>query len=109
MKKGRFNEEQIIGILKQHEAGRKVADLAREHGVGDATIYTWKGKYGGMLTIADTFIRECLGSRRVTRSLDRIIEQRGMPSSIRCDNGPELTSRHILGWSADNMIDLVHI
>jgi hypothetical protein len=61
MKKGRFNEEQIIGILKQHEAGRKVADLAREHGVGDATIYTWKGKYGGMLTIADTFMRVCLG------------------------------------------------
>jgi putative transposase len=48
MKKGRFNEEQIIGILKQHEAGRKVPDLAREHGVSEATIYTWKSKYGGM-------------------------------------------------------------
>src|SRR3978361_1688920 len=48
MKKCRFNEEQIIGILKQHEAGQKVADLAREHGVSDATIYTWKSKYGGM-------------------------------------------------------------
>jgi len=48
MKKGRFNEEQIIGILKQHEAGRKVADLAREHGISEATIYTWKSKYGGM-------------------------------------------------------------
>jgi putative transposase len=48
MKKGRFNEEQIIGVLKQHEAGRKVADLAREIGVSEATIYTWKSKYGGM-------------------------------------------------------------
>ena len=48
MKKGRFNEEQIIGILKQQEAGRKVADLAREHGISEATIYTWKSKYGGM-------------------------------------------------------------
>lgn len=48
MKKGRFNEAQIIGILKQHEAGQKVADLAREHGISDATIYTWKSKYGGM-------------------------------------------------------------
>jgi putative transposase len=48
MKKGRFTEEQIIGVLKQHEAGRKVADLAREIGVSDATIYTWKSKYGGM-------------------------------------------------------------
>jgi putative transposase len=48
MKKGRFTEEQIIGILKQHEAGRKVLDLAREIGVSAATIYTWKSKYGGM-------------------------------------------------------------
>jgi putative transposase len=48
MKKGRFNEEQIIGVLKQHEAGRKVSDLAREIGVSEATIYTWKSKYGGM-------------------------------------------------------------
>jgi putative transposase len=47
MKKGRFTEEQIIGVLKQHEAGRKVPDLAREIGVS-ATIYTWKSKYGGM-------------------------------------------------------------
>ena len=48
MKKGRFSEEQIIGILKQHEAGRKVPELAREIGVSEATIYTWKSKYGGM-------------------------------------------------------------
>jgi len=48
MKKGRFSEEQIIGILKQQEVGRKVADLAREHGISEATIYTWKSKYGGL-------------------------------------------------------------
>jgi putative transposase len=48
MKRGRFSEEQIIGILKQHEAGHKVADLAREHGISEATIYTWKSKYGGL-------------------------------------------------------------
>jgi putative transposase len=48
MKKGRFTEEQMIGILKQHEAGRKVADLAREHAISEATIYTWKSKYGGL-------------------------------------------------------------
>ena len=46
MKKGGFTEEQIIGVLKQHEAGRKVGELFREIGVSDATIYTWK--YGGM-------------------------------------------------------------
>jgi putative transposase len=48
MKKGRFSEEQIIGVLKEHEAGRKVPDLAREMGVSEATIYTWKSKYGGL-------------------------------------------------------------
>jgi putative transposase len=48
MKKGRFTPEQIIGVLKQHEAGRKVQELARELGVSEATIYTWKSKYGGM-------------------------------------------------------------
>jgi putative transposase len=48
MKRSRFNEEQIIGMLKEHEGGRKMAELAREHGVSEATLYTWKSKYGGM-------------------------------------------------------------
>jgi putative transposase len=48
VKKTRHSEEQIIGVLKQMEAGRKVADLARELGVSEATLYTWKSKYGGM-------------------------------------------------------------
>jgi putative transposase len=48
MKKSRFTEEQIIGILKQHEAGMKTADLCREHGISVATFYNWKSKYGGM-------------------------------------------------------------
>jgi putative transposase len=48
MKKSRHSEEQIIGVLKQMEAGRKVAELARETGVSEATLYAWKSKYGGM-------------------------------------------------------------
>ena len=48
MKKSRYTEEQIIGILKQHEAGVKTADLCREHGISEATFYNWKSKYGGM-------------------------------------------------------------
>ena len=48
MKKSRYTEEQIIGTLKQMESGRAVKDLARELGVSEATIYTWKSKYGGM-------------------------------------------------------------
>jgi putative transposase len=48
MKKSRYTEEQIIGILKQHEAGIKTADLCREHGLSAATFYGWKSKYGGL-------------------------------------------------------------
>ncbi|MBY3294391.1 IS3 family transposase [Rhizobium laguerreae] len=48
MKKQRFTEEQIIAVLKEQEAGAKVADLCRKHGISEATFYNWKAKYGGM-------------------------------------------------------------
>jgi putative transposase len=48
MKKGKHTEEQIIGVLKRIEAGQTVKEVAREQGVSEATIYTWKSKYGGM-------------------------------------------------------------
>lgn len=48
MKKSRFTESQIVAILKQHESGVAVPDLAREHGVSTAAIYQWRAKYGGM-------------------------------------------------------------
>ncbi len=48
MKRARFTEEQIIAVLTEHEAGAKTADLARKHGVCEATIYNWKAKFGGM-------------------------------------------------------------
>jgi putative transposase len=48
MKRSRFTEEQIIGILKQHQAGFGAKDLCRKHGVSDATFYKWRSKFGGM-------------------------------------------------------------
>jgi putative transposase len=70
-----------------------------------------------VLSVVDAFTRErfALGvdthfaSRRVSRVLDETIAQRGEPQSIRCDKGPELTSRHFLAWSIEGKIEMVHI
>ena len=48
MKRNRFNEEQIIGILREQEAGAKTAEVCRKHGISSATFYKWKAKYGGL-------------------------------------------------------------
>ena len=48
MKRGRFAETQIVSILKEADAGGKVKDICRQHGISDATYYNWKSKYGGM-------------------------------------------------------------
>ncbi len=48
MKRSRFSKEQIIGILKKHQAGLGAKELCRKHGVSDATFYKWRSKYGGM-------------------------------------------------------------
>lgn len=70
-----------------------------------------------VLSVVDAYTRECLAlevdtsfaSRRVTRVLDAIIAERGMPEAIRCDNGPEFTSRHFLAWAVERQVELVHI
>jgi putative transposase len=48
MKRSRYSEEQIIAILREHEAGMKTDDVCRKHGISSATFYKWKAKYGGM-------------------------------------------------------------
>jgi putative transposase len=70
-----------------------------------------------VLSVVDAYTRECLAlevdtsfaSRRVTRVLDGIIAERGRPDTIRCDNGPEFTSRHFLAWAIEHQIELLHI
>ena len=70
-----------------------------------------------LFTAVDGFTRECLAietdsclsSRRITRVLDWVIQQRGVPNAIRCDNGPEFTSRHFLSWCEEQQIQLIHI
>jgi putative transposase len=48
MRRSRVTQEQIIGVLKEHQAGGSTADLCRQHGISEATFYTWRSKYGGM-------------------------------------------------------------
>ena len=75
------------------------------------------GRTVRVLTVVDTFTRECLAlevdtclpSRRVTRALDSVIANRGRPERIRLDNGSELTSRHFLSWGIEQCIELNHI
>jgi putative transposase len=70
-----------------------------------------------VLTVEDEYTRECpalevdtsMASRRVTRVLEAIIAELGQPLAIRCDNGPEFTSRHFLAWCIEKQIELVHI
>ena len=75
------------------------------------------GRMVRILSVVDAYTRECLaleadtslGSGRVTRVLERLIEERGQPQSVRSDNGPEFTSRRMLGWAEERKIALVHI
>jgi putative transposase len=75
------------------------------------------GRKFRVLSVIDVYTRECLAlevdtsfaSRRVTRELQKIVAERGAPEAIRCDNGPEFTSRHILAWALERKIELVHI
>jgi putative transposase len=72
MKKSRYSEEQIIAVLKEHQAGIPVADLCRKHGISDATFYTWRKKYGGM-DVSDA--RRLKGLEEENRKLKKLLAE----------------------------------
>jgi putative transposase len=72
MKKSRFSEEQIIAVLRDHQAGVPVAELSRKHGISDATFYNWRSRYGGM-EISDA--RRLKGLEEENRKLKKLLAE----------------------------------
>lgn len=72
MKKSRYSEEQIIAVLKEHQAGIPVGELCRRHGISDATFYNWRSRYGGM-EISDA--RRLKGLEEENRKLKKLLAE----------------------------------
>ena len=122
-----FRIYQAAGLSVKRKKRKRLVRAGRPLSMATAPNQQWaidfvhdrlaSGRSIRVLTVVDTFTRECLAlevdsclpSRRVTRALDSVIFQRGRPESIRMDNGTELTSRHFLCWGIDRRIDLAHI
>lgn len=90
MKRSRFSEEQIIGILKEHQAGMTAVELCRKHGISDATFYTWRKKYGGKGTRPDSSMTE----RQTLRTLRTKKDYAG---ALRLRK-PNWSQRSATGW-----------
>jgi putative transposase len=108
-------EEALIEMYLAGVSVRRVEDITQAlWGIVDGLA---TGRMVRILSVVDTYTRECLaleadtclGSGRVTRVLERLIGERGRPENLRSDNGPEFTSRRMLGWAEDWKVDLVHI
>lgn len=79
MRGKRFSEEQIIGILKEAEAGLAVADLLRKYGIAQGTLYRWKAKYGGM-EVSD--VRRLKGLEEENRRLKKLVADLSLDNQI---------------------------
>ena len=78
MKRARFSEEQIISILKEAEAGGKVTELCRRHGISDATFYTWRSKYGGLEISEMRRLRQLEEENEENRRLKSIVADQAL-------------------------------
>lgn len=79
MRKSRFTEEKIIGILKQAETGMTVASLCRQHGMSDATFYKWRSKYGGM---DESEARRLRGLDEENQRLKRLVAEQALDIQV---------------------------
>ena len=104
-------------LVRERAAEPRLIRANQEWAMGFIIDGLANGRMVRILSVVDAFTRECLaleadtslGSGRVTRTLDRLIEERGQPENVRSDNGPEFTSRRMLGWAEERKINLVHI
>jgi putative transposase len=78
MRRSRYREEQIIGILKEHQAGLSAQDLCRKHGISDATFYKWRSKYGG-LEVSDA--RKLKALEEENRQLKKLLAESMLDAS----------------------------
>ena len=122
-----FRVYQEAGLAVRRKARKRLVRVGSPRPALTAANQEWaldfvhdavaNGRAIRVLTVEDEYTRECpalevdtsLASRRVTRVLEAVIAERGQPLAIRCDNGPEFTSRHFLAWCMERQIELVHI
>jgi putative transposase len=91
MKRARFSEEQIIGVLKEAEAGAKVTELCRRHGLSEATFYSWRSKYAGLEVSEMRRLRQLEEENRRLKSIvaDQALDLRALKDVLaKNGNGP---------------------
>ena len=104
-------------LVRDHSAEPRLTGANQEWAMDFIVDGLATGRMIRILSVVDAYTRECLaleadtslGSGRVTRVLERVIAERGRPDNVRSDNGPEFTSRRMIGWAEDWKVGLVHI